>query len=347
MKIGPIRLANPTVFAPLAGISDLPMRLLAKSAGCALVYSEMISANALTRGSAKTWQLLASDPDEKPLTVQLFGSDPATLAEAARQVEAAGADIVDLNFGCAVKKILKSGSGVALMREPEKAEQILKAVRAAVRIPVTIKIRTGWDASGSQAEHLARTAQACGVEAIAVHPRTASQAFTGRADWSLIARLKSMLEIPVIGNGDILTAEDAVRMKAETGCDAVMVGRAAIGNPFIFSHIADRLAGRPVQPVAAADRLAVMQRFVDASVRHAGEIRACRMLRSRLGWFVKGLPHASEFRHSIRHIASREQALELVQACREKCLAANVDDSSPAGPRGAEAFFPNCVASED
>jgi tRNA-dihydrouridine synthase B len=317
MKIGPIELANPTVFAPLAGISNLPMRLLAKSAGCALVCSEMISANALTRGSDKTWQLLASTPEEKPLSVQLFGSDPAMLAEAARQVQAAGADIVDLNFGCAVKKILKSGSGVALMRDPALAESILKAVRSAVTIPLTIKMRSGWDASGEDAVKLARIAVDCGVNAVAVHPRTARQAFSGKADWSLIARIKAMLDIPVIGNGDVITAEDAARMTAETGCDAVMVGRAAIGNPFIFSQIADRLAGRPVQTATVDERFSAMSRYIDASVRCLGEKRACLMLRSRLGWFVRGMPQAGEFRNAVRRIASHNQACELLYNYRQ------------------------------
>ncbi|RJQ82217.1 MAG: tRNA dihydrouridine synthase DusB [Desulfobacteraceae bacterium] len=320
MKIGPIELKNPTVFAPLAGISNLPMRLLAKSAGCALVYTEMISANGLLHGSTKTLQLLASTPQEKPLAVQLFGSDPGLLAEAARRVEAAGADMIDINFGCAVKKILKSGSGAALMRDLGHAEIILKSVRSAVGIPLTIKIRTGWEPSGAEALHLARIARDCGVDAIAVHPRTARQAFGGRADWSLIARIKAALDIPVIGNGDVTTAEDAARMLAATGCDAVMVGRAAIGNPFIFSQMIDRLAGRPVQNVAMADRFAVMSAYVDASIRHLGETTACHMLRSRLGWFAKGMPQAAQFRKTIRHISSRAQAEELLMAYHQSIL---------------------------
>lgn len=312
MKIGPISLANPTVFAPLAGITNLPLRLLAKEAGCAMVCSEMISSHGLVYGSAKTFQLMDSIPEEKPLSVQLFGSNPAILAAAAQQVAANGADIVDINFGCSVKKILKSGSGSALMRDLRHAETLLKTVRAAVDIPLTIKIRSGWDPSGEQALHLARIAQDCGVDALAIHPRTARQGFSGRADWSLIGKIKQMVNIPVIGNGDVITALDAKQMLAQTRCDAVMVGRAAIGNPLLFAQIRDMLAGRPARTVTPADRIAVMRRYLAASVRYLGETRACLMMRSRLGWFVKGLPQASQFRHSIRHIASESQAQSLI-----------------------------------
>lgn len=321
MKIGAITLENPLVFAPLAGISNLPMRLSAKAAGCALVYSEMISASGLVYGTAKTWFLLNSTPQEKPLNVQLFGSDPVILADAAQQVVAAGADMVDINFGCAVKKILKSGSGVALMRDLPKAERVLAQVRAAVKIPLTIKIRTGWDPSGSEALALARIAQGCGVDAIVVHPRTARQGFSGRADWSLIGRIKASVSIPVIGNGDVRTPEDAVRMRDQTGCDGLMVGRAAIGNPFIFEQIRARLDGLESPAINLRQRFAVMDRYVCDSVAFLGEKRACLVLRSRLGWFVKGLPQARELRRAIRFIASEAQARALLKTFEHRLAA--------------------------
>jgi len=318
MKIGSIELDNPTIFAPLAGISNLPMRLLAKGQGCALVYSEMVSANGLVQGSTKTAQLLASAPQERPLSIQLFGSDPGTLAQAATMVEAAGADILDINFGCAVKKILKGGSGVALMRDLPKAATLLEAVRAAVRIPLTIKIRSGWDASGQEALELARIAEESGIDAIAVHPRTARQAFSGLADWSLISRIKARATIPIIGNGDVKTPQDAARMMATTGCDGVMIGRAAIGNPFIFSQVRDHLAGCEPRPATVQERFSAMADYVTASVHSLGEIRACRILRSRLGWFVKGLPQAGQFRQSLRDIDSERRARTLLSVYEDR-----------------------------
>lgn len=324
MKIGNVQLANPTVFAPLAGITNLPLRLMAKEAGCALVCSEMVSAYGLVYGSAKTAQLLDSTPEEKPLSIQLFGSDSAIVAEAAQRVEAAGADIVDINFGCSVRKILKSGSGSALMREPDKARELLKTTRAAIKVPLTIKIRSGWDASGDEALKLAHIAEECGVDAIAVHPRTARQGFGGYADWSLIGKIKKEVAIPVIGNGDIVTPQDAMRMFEQTQCEAVMIGRAAIGNPMLFAQIIDLLEEKPVRSIGAEERIGMMNRYVKASVRYLGEKRACYILRSRLSWFVKGLPQASSFRQSIRQLESEQHTLSLISEYAEKLNISNL-----------------------
>jgi nifR3 family TIM-barrel protein len=317
MQIGAVRLEAPTIFAPLAGITNLPLRLLAKESGCGLVCSEMVSAYGLAYGSAKTMALLDSAPQEKPLSVQLFGSDAGVMAAAAEKVEAGGADVVDINFGCSVRKILKSGSGAALMREPRKAADVIQAVRAAIRVPLTIKMRSGWDASGHQALELARIAQDSGADAVTVHPRTARQGFGGYADWPLIGRIKAALHIPVIGNGDVVEAADAVRMMAGTGCDAVMVGRAAMANPLIFAQIEDLLAGRPQRHASPEDRIALMIRYLNASVKYLGEKRACFMMRSRLAWLAKGLPQAGRFRRSIRLIVSHAEARQLIDTYAE------------------------------
>jgi tRNA-dihydrouridine synthase B len=313
MKIGSVETCNFTVMAPLAGITNLPLRLLAKRAGCGLVCSEMISSNGLVYGSEKTVQLLESIPAEKPLSVQLFGSNPPIMAEAARMVQDSGADIVDINFGCSVKKILKSNSGAALMKDPPLASRILDSVRKAVSIPLTIKIRSGWEPSGTQAIAIARLAEDCGVDAIAVHPRTATQGFRGEADWSIITAVKKALAIPVIGNGDVIAPKDALRMLDETGCDGVMVGRAAIGNPMIFSGILAVAQGRPAFEPNDAQRIDMMLDYLQDSVNYLGEKTACRMMRSRLCWFVKGMRNAGQFRSAIRFLASEKEAIERIQ----------------------------------
>ncbi len=317
LSIGNVKLDNITVLAPLAGITNLPMRLIAKEAGCGLVCSEMISANGLVYRSSKTEQLLQSGPEDKPLSVQLFGSDPDIMASAAKIVESSGADILDINFGCSVKKILKSDSGAALMRKPDLAEAVIRSVRSAIRIPLTIKIRTGWEKNADDARTITRIAEKEGVDAIAIHPRLATQGFKGRADWRVIAEIKRAVSIPVIGNGDIVSARDAIQMMTETGCDAVMVGRAAIGNPWIFRQINALLKGETFSETDLTSRFRLMTRYLVSSVAYFGERQACYMMRSRLAWFVKGLRHAKYFRESIKHLSTEAQALELIERYRQ------------------------------
>jgi nifR3 family TIM-barrel protein len=320
MQIGNLTLDNNVILAPLAGITNLPFRLLAKSSGCGLVCSEMISANGLVYQSGRTEQMIDSAPEEKPLSVQIFGSDPGIMARAAAIVESKGADIVDINFGCSVRKVIKTGSGVALMRTPDQAKALLAAVRKAIRIPLTIKIRSGWDASGREALKIAEIAQNCGVDAIAVHPRTAGQQFRGRADWSIIAAVKKNVGIPVIGNGDIVSARDALKMLEETGCDAVMIGRRAIGNPTIFSRVLLRLKGEEPAQEDLNHRFDIMAHYFKTSVDYIGEETACRMMRSRLGWFTRGMRNSSKFRESIKHLSSEEEGVELIDAYRNSLL---------------------------
>jgi nifR3 family TIM-barrel protein len=330
MKIGGLHLDTPTVLAPLAGISNLPFRLLAREAGCGMVTTEMVSADGLVHGAAPTFDLLRSQPQEKPLAVQIFGAEPAVMAEAAAIAEAFGADVVDLNFGCAVRKIVRAGAGMALMREPQRAEAILRAVRRAVKIPLTIKIRTGWDRTGRDAFAIGERAEACGVDALTLHPRTAAQKFSGQADWTLITALKQRLHIPVIGNGDIRRADDALRMMAETGCDAVMIGRRAIGDPDIFREVTCRLAGQPLPIRDFNRRIEIMRRFVLLSVSCFGEARAAGLMRSRLAWFGKGLRGSSGLRQSASRIGSIADALNLIDAFQSRGETAGRRAGNPA-----------------
>jgi nifR3 family TIM-barrel protein len=291
---------------------------LAKEAGCALVVSEMVSANGLVHGGQRTLELLKSHPSERPLSVQIFGKDPDVMKDAAQIVQDQGADMVDINLGCSVRKIVRQGAGVALMREPERLESILKAVRTAVHLPFTVKIRSGWDPSGDQAVRISRIAQDSGVDAVALHPRTAAQGFSGRADWTLISRLKENLSISVMGNGDICKPADVLKMQRETDCDAVMIGRAAMGNPWIFSQALDLINGRQPKVPDLSARLQLVLRYIDYAVDHFGEFRAVCMMRSRLVWFVKGLPRCSAFRGAIVRLKTQEEMTDAVCAYFEE-----------------------------
>ncbi|MBF0111114.1 MAG: tRNA dihydrouridine synthase DusB [Desulfamplus sp.] len=322
MDIGSLKLDGFTALAPLAGISNLPFRRIVKRCGCSLVYSEMVSVKGLLYNSDKTYSLLQSSIEEKPLSVQIFGSDPKEMAQAAAIIEKLTfnqnpsvkvADTIDINFGCSVKKVIKSGAGVALMQNVANAENILKAVRDAISIPLTIKIRSGWDSSGKDAFKIAEIAQKCKVDAIAFHPRVASQGFRGKADWSLIGKLKANLSIPLIGNGDILSADDGIAMMEMTGCDGVMVGRGAMADPFILSDIEKiKSVGKLEQNRSLEEIFSVMKGLLISSVEHFGELPACKMMRSRLVWFIKGYPECSKFRRALTNIESMSQAIDII-----------------------------------
>lgn len=314
MEIKDLQIDGNTFLAPLAGITNLPFRRLVKECGCAVVCSEMVSAKGIFFNSEKTLALMKSMESEKPLSIQLFGSDPVSMADAARVVQDLNvADLIDINFGCSVRKVVKQGAGVALMKEPALTEKILTGLRSATDLPLTIKIRSGWDESGHQAFHIAAIAQDCGVDAVTLHPRTASQGFRGCADWDHIKILKSKLSIPVIGNGDINTVEDAQKMFEQTQCDAVMVGRAALGNPFILSQIEQFLKTGSYSSPLPAQLFDKMKHLVHFYVDYFGEPVACKMLRGRLSWFVKGFPKASEFRKNLSQIESKNHALDLIR----------------------------------
>jgi tRNA-dihydrouridine synthase B len=304
--IGNVVINNATVLAPMAGVTDLAFRLLAKEMGCGLVVSEMVSAKGLLHENWRTRDLLRIDPRERPTSIQLFGSVPVELAEAACRVAKSGADIIDFNMGCPTHKIVKNGEGAALLRSPDKAAAILKAMVEAVDIPVTVKIRSGWDEKSINAVEVAKRAEQAGVSAISVHARTREQFYAGQAEWSVIRAVKQAVKIPVIGNGDVRTVEDASRLLAETGCDAIMIGRAACGNIWIFQQIAAFLAGGELPSGPSFEEKALtLLRHLDMLTELKGEHIAIREMRRHAASYVKGYPKSAALRTRFNQCTKR------------------------------------------
>jgi hypothetical protein len=311
MKIATLQLVNPVILAPMAGITDLPYRLIMKRFGAALVFTEMISATGLCYGGAGSSELLRTLPEERPLGVQLFGDHPQHLAEAARRVEEV-ADLIDLNCGCPVRKVVGGGAGSALLREPAKVAAIVAAVRRATTRPLTIKLRSGWDAENRNYLEVARLAVAEGIDAVTLHPRTRSQMFGGRADWREIATLKVTTTVPVIASGDLFTAADAVAVLAETGCDALMVARGGYGNPWLLQQILARLQGLPEHQPIAAERLAMARDHLALFLDIYGPARTLAHMRKHLCWYTHGLSGAAGFRQRINQSRSVAELEELL-----------------------------------
>lgn len=297
MQIGNVKLVNPVILAPMAGVTDLPFRLLAKEMDCGLVYSEMVSDKGLLYKNCHTLDMLKIDERERPVAMQIFGSEPASMASAAQFVEQAGTNIVDINMGCPTPKIVKNGSGAALMCQPDLAYRIMKSVVEAVKVPVTVKIRKGWNHTSINAVEMAKLAEKAGIAAIAVHGRTREQFYSGEADWEIIRKVKDSIGIPVIGNGDIRSPYDAEQMLMETGCDGLMIGRGAQGNPWIFRQVARYLATGEILPSPTAEeRLSLMLRHLDMLIEYKGEHLGIREMRRHGAWYTKGLHHSSELR---------------------------------------------------
>lgn len=307
--------SNPLVLAPMAGITDLPFRIICRELGAGLVYSEMVSAEALIRNQGKTFTLLRSDPAEKPVAFQIFGSRPASMAAAARILSQRPLDCIDINMGCPVPKVLKSGSGSALLRDLTLAREIMDAVVGASAVPVTVKIRLGWDANSIIALDLAQAAEAAGVAAVTIHGRTRTQGFSGSADWSMIKAVKDAVGIPVIGNGDVRSGPDAGKMRDETGCDGIMIGRACQGNPWIFREAKQYLeTGTPPAPPTPQEKEETIHRHLQEIVALRGEHVGVREMRKHLCWYSKGLPGGAEFRTRVNQLTKVNEVKEEVTA---------------------------------
>lgn len=321
-KIGNIELKNKVVLAPMAGITDQPFRRIVRHFHSGLVVGEMVSATAYHYNSGKTHQLMLVNKDEAPISMQIFGCRPQIMAEAAVELEQLGADIVDINMGCPVPKVVKNGEGSALMRDLPLAGEIIRAVADSVRIPVTVKMRLGWDDSSITAPELAELAEANGAAAVTVHARTREQFYHGEADWSKLKAVRERISIPLIGNGDVASAQSAIQMMQETGCDAVMVGRACMGAPWIFRQISEYLEnGQIVAEPSLTEKFQIIEEHLKLQVEFFGEQRGIKQMRKQLAWYFKGLPHAAAMRDLVNALTGLDEALRLLHEYYETLMA--------------------------
>ena len=315
MKIGNVDIEGKLILAPMAGITDLPFRTICRENGAALVCMEMVSAKALWFEDKKTASLLETSGDERPVSAQIFGSEPECMAFAAKKaIEISGADLLDINMGCPVGKIANSGDGSGLMRTPDKAARIIRQVAQASPVPVTVKIRKGWDEQSANAVEFAKMARDEGVSAVTVHGRTRAQMYSGKADWDIIAEVKQALDIPVIANGDIFTPEDAVQILRYTGADGAMIARGAMGNPWLFSQAAALIDGKEPEPLPTlAQRVDVAVRQFEMAVNLKGEKIGCLEARKHYAWYLKGVPNATNMRKKINAIVSLEDIYQITE----------------------------------
>ena len=313
LKIGNVELDSPVALAPMAGVTDLPFRILCREQGCGLMCTEMVSAKALLYKNRNTKPLLETKPEERPVAVQLFGSDPEIMSEMALMLEEGPYDIIDVNMGCPVPKIVNNGEGSALMKNPKLAGEILSAMTRKLKKPVTVKFRKGFNDESVNAVEFAKMAEQSGAAAVAVHGRTREQFYSGKADWDIIRQVKEAVSIPVIGNGDIFTPQDAGRMMEETGCDGVMVARGAKGNPWIFSRIDHYLkTGEVLSKQGPEEVKQMILRHAELLVAFKGEYTAMREMRKHVSWYTAGYPHSAALRNEINLVETMEELTELV-----------------------------------
>lgn len=320
MKIGNIETKNNVFLAPMAGVTDLVFRVICKEMDCGMVYSEMVSAKGVQHNNKNTKELLKVDERERPVAMQMFGSDPEIMAEMARKLnEYEDIDILDINMGCPAPKIVKNGEGSALTLNPKLVGEIISAVSKASEKPVTVKFRKGFDDQHLNALEIGKIAEESGAKAVTIHGRTREQYYAGKADWDIIKALKEEIKtIPVIGNGDIFTPEDAKRMLEYTGCDAVMIGRGSQGNPFIFKRTVEYLENGVLLPEPTwEDRLDIAEKHMDMLADYKGEVIGIREMRKHLGWYIKGLPHSAEMRVKINATSGRENMRDVLNYMRE------------------------------
>lgn len=314
LKIGSVTLDNNILLAPMAGVTDLPFRLLCREQKAGLVCMEMVSAKAILYKNKNTESLLTIHPQEGPVSLQLFGSDPKILSEMARQIEERPFSILDINMGCPVPKVVGNGEGSALMKQPKLVEEIVTAVVKAVKKPVTVKIRKGFNDTCVNAVEIARIAEQCGAAAVMIHGRTREQYYTGEADWEIIAKVKDKLSIPVIGNGDIKDGASAEAILRQTGCDGIMVGRAARGNPWIFRQIAAYLQDGTVLPAPEKEEIrATILRHAKMQLEYKGEYTGIREMRKHVSWYTAGMPDSARLRRTVNMVESFAALEELVR----------------------------------
>lgn len=314
LRIGPIEIWPPLILAPMSGVTNRTMRALYRPFGLGLTVTEFVSSNALAYGSKRTMEMIDQHGLEKPVSTQLWGDDPATMAKAARVVRECGADIVDINFGCPAPKVTKTNGGSACLRDPDRCEAIMRAVVGAVDCPVTMKMRLGWSDDALVYLDVARRAQDAGVRAVTLHARTARQFYKGNADWEHIARLKRGVDIPVIGNGDLDDPHEAMRRMRATGVDAIMLGRATLGNPWLITQIRDAMEGRmPRRSPSAPDRLRYALVHYRTMVEELGEPRAVPQMRKHIALYLKGIPGAAALRERIMRLDTASQATQVIE----------------------------------